>query len=388
MSKNPKTIFPKEVIGFSVESLLNKHSSKSNIIYKLLLLIIIAAVVSLPFIHVDVTLNGSGVVQSSKLQTTVISGITGKVLKKNVSLNQYVKVGDTLFLIDHQLISNQIEDVNNRITIKTAEIDDLNQLLTGSNKDRSLTSVKYLQSSDYLKKSLNDLDAQITIKASAWRREQLLFNGNASYKAKLEEVKLDWEIVKNQRILMVEKFKAQWNTELQSAILDLAELNNRLNQLKNDLQQYFIIATKSGFISDLQGAEINSFVYPNQQLCTIAPNEDLLLDCFIKPSDIGLIKNKQRLNVRVDAFNYQQWGMLEAEVIEIFNDVTLLNNQEPVFTVRCKPNKYFLQLKDGYKGELTKGMSFQANFIVANRSLFDLLFDKVDDWLAPGANRK
>jgi len=232
------------------------------------------------------------------------------------------------------------------------------------------------------------LDEQIKIKRNAYQREKALFEGNASYKAKLEEVKLAMDVLINQKSLEIEKFKAQWNSDLQRALLDLSELENRLNQINTDLEQYTIIAPTSGYIHNLEGIAVNGFIYPNQQLCVISPNEELLLDCYIKPTDIGLIEKNQKVKIRVDAFNYQQWGMLEAEVVEIFNDVTLLNNQEPVFTVRCKPNRNFLKLENGYKGELRKGMSFQANFLIAERSLFDLLFDKVEDWLAPSANKK
>lgn len=159
-----------------------------------------------------------------------------------------------------------------------------------------------------------------------------------------------------------------------------------MNQVHTDLLQYTINAPHSGFIQNMDGIAVNSFVYPNQQLCTISPNEELLLDCYIKPTDIGLVKVNQQVKIRVDAFNYQLWGMLEAEVVEIFNDVTILNNNEPMFTVRCEPTQGFLQLENGYKGELRKGMSFQANFLIAERSLFDLLFDKVEDWIAPNSN--
>jgi HlyD family secretion protein len=389
MPNSPKSIFPKEVIGFSVEALLNKHSTRSLIIYQIILLALITACVLLPFIKVDVNLNGTGVVQSKKLQTKIVSGTTGRIVEKNIKINNFVESGDTLFVLDKTYINNQKTDIHKRIEIKNAEIADLEKLVSiNFRKNVDLKSLKYIQSYNYLTKSISDLDEQIKIKRNAYQREKALFEGNASFKAKLEEVKLAMDVVVNQKSLEIEKFRAQWNSDLQRALLDLSELENRLNQIKTDLEQYTIVAPVSGYIQNLEGVSKNGFIYPNQQLCVISPNENLLLDCYIKPTDIGLIKKDQKVKIRIDAFNYQQWGMLEAEVVEIFNDVSLLNNQEPVFTVRCKPNQQYLQLENGYKGELRKGMSFQANFLIAERSLFDLLFDKVEDWLAPNANKK
>ena len=39
--------------------------------------------------------------------------------------------------------------------------------------------------------------------------------------------------------------------------------------------------------------------------------------------------------------------------------------------------------KNGYKGDISKGMTLTARFLIANRSLWQLLYDKVDNWLNP-----
>jgi HlyD family secretion protein len=54
-----------------------------------------------------------------------------------------------------------------------------------------------------------------------------------------------------------------------------------------------------------------------------------------------------------------------------------------VFKVKCSLDVDHLKLKNGYKGYLKKGMNFTARFSVAERSLYQLLFDKVDDWINP-----
>jgi len=309
MPNSPKTIFPKEVIGFSVEALLNKHSTRSLIIYQIILFVLITVCALLPFIKVDVNLNGAGVVQSKKLQAKIVSGTTGRITQKNINLNQFVTLGDTLFVLDQTYILSQKTDLQKRIEIKTDEISDLKLLVsTVIGKNLDLKSLKYIQSYDYLRKSIGDLDEQIKIKRNAYQREKALFEGNASFKAKLEDVKLAMDVLLNQKSLEIEKFRAQWNTDLQRALLDLSDLENRLNQINVELEQYTVIAPTSGFVQNIEGIALNGFIYPNQQLCVISPNEELLLDCYIKPTDIGLIGKNQKVKIRVDAFNYQQWG--------------------------------------------------------------------------------
>ena len=74
--------------------------------------------------------------------------------------------------------------------------------------------------------------------------------------------------------------------------------------------------------------------------------------------------------------------MLMGKVIDISDDI-IIQDQTPYFKVKCQLNKNYLQLKNGYKGQVKKGMTFSANFTVTKRSLYQLLYDKVDDWLNP-----
>ncbi|MCK5402204.1 MAG: secretion protein HlyD, partial [Flavobacteriaceae bacterium] len=85
---------------------------------------------------------------------------------------------------------------------------------------------------------------------------------------------------------------------------------------------------------------------------------------------------------QLDAFNYNQWGMLEGKVIEIDKNITVQNNAS-FFKVRCSLYTKQLQLKNGYKTNISKGMTLTTRYFITRRSLYDLLFDKVDDWFNP-----
>jgi hypothetical protein len=76
--------------------------------------------------------------------------------------------------------------------------------------------------------------------------------------------------------------------------------------------------------------------------------------------------------------------VLTGKILRIDNDFTAVDNK-PVFKVRCSFDTDQLRLKNGFTGQLKKGLGFQASFMVARRSLWQLLFDKMDDWLNPDA---
>ncbi|MBN2806811.1 MAG: HlyD family efflux transporter periplasmic adaptor subunit, partial [Prolixibacteraceae bacterium] len=105
-------------------------------------------------------------------------------------------------------------------------------------------------------------------------------------------------------------------------------------------------------------------------------------ECYVSPSDIGFFHKGMKVNFQIDAYHYNQWGTATGTVNEISGDIVTINNQ-PVFKVRCTLKTNYLQIKNGYKGELKKGMTLTGRFMLTERTLAQLLFDKVDNWLNP-----
>ena len=145
---------------------------------------------------------------------------------------------------------------------------------------------------------------------------------------------------------------------------------------------YFLTAPESGTIENFSGLQTGSFLNASQAIANISPNDNLIVENTVEPKDVGLIKKNQNVKFQLDAFNYNQWGLLEGKVIEIDKNATIKDNQI-FFKVKCKLNSKTLSLNSGYKTNVSKGMTLTTRYIITRRSLFDLLFDKVDDWLNP-----
>jgi HlyD family secretion protein len=60
-----------------------------------------------------------------------------------------------------------------------------------------------------------------------------------------------------------------------------------------------------------------------------------------------------------------------------------MNDGQPLFRVHCSRDPTYVELENGFRGDFKKGMTLQARFIIARRSLFQLLYDKAEDWLNP-----
>ena len=125
-----------------------------------------------------------------------------------------------------------------------------------------------------------------------------------------------------------------------------------------------------------------SVLQRGERVATISPNTELIGEALLTPRDIALVRRGTPARLMIDALNYREWGVMDAIVIDVADDASLTGN-EPVFRVRCHLARTELRLRGGQRAALGKGMTFRARFVVAERSLLRLLFDRADDWLNP-----
>ena len=179
-----------------------------------------------------------------------------------------------------------------------------------------------------------------------------------------------------------EQQKLTWQTQLTELRLRIEGLKSTIEQLQRETTQYTITAPVSGTITAYSGIKVGNFIVPNQQIARISPDDELMVECFVTPSNIGLIRSGMKVTFQIHSFNYNQWGTGSGKVDQISGNVVNINDQ-PYFRVRCSLEQEALTLKNGYKGFLKKGMTLTGRFLLIRRSLFQLLYDKTDNWLNP-----
>jgi HlyD family secretion protein len=178
-----------------------------------------------------------------------------------------------------------------------------------------------------------------------------------------------------------------WQSENYQLNMQLIELNSQKKQLISDKEKYTIIAAIDGVIVNYSGTLEGNIISPNQKIAEITPVRDLIAECYVSPADIGLIHDSMFVKFQIDAFNYNQWGLATGKVIDISEDLVAIQDNS-VFIVKCTIDQKYLELKNKYKGNLSKGLTLTSRFQVTRRSLFQLLFDKVDNWLNPKLIKK
>ena len=181
--------------------------------------------------------------------------------------------------------------------------------------------------------------------------------------------------------------QSSWQQDLVRYNLELSEYKEERNQVNIDASYYEVKSPVSGTLQGINSLYTGSLLQPNEILCTVSPDGNIIAECYLSTKDIGLIKKGQIVRFQIDAFDYNYFGILTGKVQNIDNDFTIMDNTS-VFKVRCKFDSSQLQLKNGFSGHLQKGLTFQARFIIGERTLWQLLWDKLDDWLNPNVQKK
>ncbi|QDO93461.1 HlyD family efflux transporter periplasmic adaptor subunit [Formosa sediminum] len=287
-----------------------------------------------------------------------------------------------MVVISNLTITQKISTTEIQLKETNTFIEDLKLLSTQNKNSNNLNSLKYKQEYNSFQQKVNELNTRYQKIKEDYNRTQKLFDKGIIAKVELNNSKLEYDLSLN----AIHQYKKQqysnWQAELVNQQNQLKELENNNVQLQETNNLSIIKAPISGTLLNVKGTENGSFIQNGIQLAEISPKSDLIVECYINPIDIGLLKKENKVNFQVSAFNYNQWGLANGKIEEIGNDVQIINNT-PMFKVLCSLDQDFLQLKNGFKGELKKGMFVNARFELTERTLFDLLYDKMDDWLNP-----
>lgn len=377
-----KQIFPKEIIENTLEVHQFKHTNKSKIIYGIILLALISALISLPFIKVTIYNTSQGLIRPDKERILLQSSNSGKVILHQLKNNLQVNKGDTLLLINNLAITQKISTTESLLTETKSFVGDLKLLSSQKRIVNELQSLKYKQEFNFYKQKLSELNTRFQKIKEDYNRSQKLFDKGVIAKLELNNSKLAYDLSLNAIHQYKKQQNSSWQTELVNQQNQLKELENNQVQLQETNNLSVIKAPVSGTLLNVKGIEKGSFIENGIQLAEISPKSDLIVECYISPTDIGLLKKQNKVNFQVSAFNYNQWGLANGKIQEIGNDIQMINNTA-MFKVLCSLDQNFLQLKNGFKGQLKKGMTVNSRFEITERSLFDLLYDKMDDWLNP-----
>lgn len=369
-----------ENVTHTVENLWAKTQVNTRSIYFIILILLIGFLFALPYIFVDISSHSRGIVRSSYENVPITNMVASRILSVHFQANQQVHQGDTLFVLDPGILNTEMQLTTSKLLQNQQELSDLTRALQGS--DLSFGQAAMKANYNHYQAQLHELGGRVHQAELTLKRNQQLFDARVIPPLEYEQHVQALREVRDQVDVVTKHQQSQWEQQRNELNISRRFQEAELKKLALEQKRYVITAPISGTIVNYKGYATGTFVNNAHVIAEISPDQKLLVECLVATQDIGLVHATQRVRFQMDAYNYNYWGFVEGEVVDIDHHVSQQNDQLFV-KVRCRLNRMHLKLKNGYQAGIRKGMTLSAHFIVTRRSLYQLLFDQVDDWLNP-----
>lgn len=374
-------IFPAEMMQDSAYSWLPKVQPKSQIIYTIVSGAVVAAIIAAIFIKVDVSVNVPGIIRPLSEKSELRSLVSANIAKVLVKEGEHVKEGQLLLSLQQDVTNNRLDQAGFELTQRETHMHDLALLAKGAGPSR-LYSNLYKQQYLGFQANLAEKRSVLDKLKSDYQMYGKLYDEKIIARKEFFEKKYAYEQSRAVYQAAIAAQNSQWQQELERLRLETRQWQAGKKELQREKDMLEIRAPVGGTMQQFSGRYRGGSIQTGEVIGYISPDSGMVAEVYVSPQDIGYIHTGMTVKCQVDAFNYNSWGILPGKVQSVDNDFTLVNNA-PVFKVKCLLDKNHLQLSNGVKGYLKKGMTMQCRFILARRGLLQLLYERADSWINP-----
>jgi membrane fusion protein len=335
----------------------------------------------------------------------VYSHTSGVVSSISVREGDIVTKGDTLLSVsnDKFLLNSlnsdkeKIKEIDNQINLVNGQLKQYNSLF--DERTSRLNSIIHFLKQEQVELALQGKLLRNRVQLAKERLTDIK-TLQADDFASQSEVKTQLDLVLDfqQRIQEYNTIVLKSETNLANALNDKASLpfekqqqidllNIELSKLSNNKvlisenSNLVLKAPISGVVSSIK-FNIGEFASSGDYLATIIPTDSKLeAEVFIPTRAIAFIKEGDKVNIKLDAFPFQKFGVTHGEVSHIAKNIIFssetthkLSFNEPVYKIKVRLAQQYIKAY-GNETSLIPGMLLQADINTGSRTLIEWLFE-------------
>ena len=157
---------------------------------------------------------------------------------------------------------------------------------------------------------------------------------------------------------------------------DIRQARIKLNENKYKKSKTLIKSPVTGRIFESKKLNKDYFAQNGELLLKLIPDTLLEAKVFIPNSQIGLLRENMKVDVRVDAFPFTTYGDVKGKIKSIAEESKTISQNDPnfYFETIISLEKQFIE-KDNKKYFLKAGESISANIKIKNRPIIFVVSD-------------
>lgn len=227
--------------------------------------------------------------------------------------------------------------------------------------------------------ALRDLKAQIL-----QNQGDLLIANKEIEKAQAELIAQESEAEKIQ--LEAKQKIEQLNVEITQLQGKISETQNLLVSAQTKLQNKYLRAPVSGIVLSLDLKNTGEVLEPGNIVAEIAPEGvELVVSATLPNKEAGFIEPGMPVQVKLDAYPYQDYGVIPGRVMEISADAESDEQLGEVYRLEIKLEKDHVT-ENGKVIAFKAGQTLSADIIIRRRRIIDVLLDPIKQIQKDGIN--
>jgi len=181
--------------------------------------------------------------------------------------------------------------------------------------------------------------------------------------------------------------------QIQQLQVETTQLRAKINENKNllttaqaKLKQRFLYAPVDGVVSSLNVRNRGEVVQPGQTVAEVAPQQvPLVLSASLPNREAGFVKTGMPVQVKLEAYPYQEYGIVSGKVTSISPDAKPDQQLGPVYRVEVALDRNYVTANNR-PIQFKAGQTASAEIIIRRRRLADILLDPIRQLQKGGIN--
>ena len=176
----------------------------------------------------------------------------------------------------------------------------------------------------------------------------------------------------------------QIELEISQAQAKIAETENLVAAAESRLKKKSLISPVAGTVLSFNVVNTGKVLQPGETVAEIAPkNSPLVLSAVIPDSDAGFIEKGMAAQVKLDAYSYQDYGVIPGKVIEISADTKNDEQLGAVYQVKIELDRAYVS-QNNRQINFKPGQTATADIVIRRQRIMDVLLDPIKKIQADG----
>jgi hemolysin D len=282
---------------------------------------------------------------------------------------------DVLFQAEEALRESENAVIRSQLGEET-QADDRAFEIEQTVRDRiSATIRSQLSDATQVKEKLFEVEQALRDRTSAIARTKGELAEKSAEFDRLQAEAASQQAAARQTQLEKEQKIQQLEMDLNQIKSKIAETQTLLDRANSKLKQRFLYAPVSGVVSALNFHNTGEVVQPGQTIAEVIPNNaPLVLAVNLPNREAGFVKTGMPVQVKFDAFPYQNYGVIPGKVVSISPDSKTDDRLGLVYSVEVSIDRDSVTANNR-SWKLKAGQTASAEIVIRQRSVADILLD-------------